>query len=67
MARNIVEDYLEYDRQNLKNYISLITDKQLNNNICDMIIDTYINIRYFNAYASIKKNPIDNIEYYFLS
>ncbi len=66
MARNIVKDYLEYDRQNLKNYISIITDKKLNNNICDMIIDTYINIRYFNAYESVKKNPIDNIEYYVL-
>lgn len=64
MARNIVKDYLEYDRQNLKNYISTITDKKLNSDICDMIIDTYINIRYFNAYAGIKKNPIDNIEYY---
>ena len=66
MARNIVKDYLEYDRQNLKNYISIITDKKLNNNICDMIIDTYIDIRYFNAYASVKKNLIDNIEYYVL-
>ncbi len=64
MARNIVKDYLEYDRQNLKNYISAITDKKLNNDICDMIIDTYVNIRYFNAYTSVKKNPIDNIEYY---
>lgn len=66
MARNIVKDYLEYDRQNLKNYISIITDKKLNNNICDMIIDTYINIRYFNSYTSVKKNLIDNIEYYVL-
>ena len=64
MARNVVKDYLEYEKQNLKNYISIITDKKLNNNICDMIIDTYINIRYFNAYTSVKKNPIDNIEYY---
>jgi len=64
MARNIVKDYLEYDRQNLKNYISIVTDKKLNNNICDMIIDTYINIRYFNTYACVKKNLIDNIEYY---
>ena len=64
MARNIVKDYLEYDRQNIKNYISVITDKKLNSNICDMIIDTYINIRYFNAYASVRKTPIDNIEYY---
>ena len=66
MARNIVKDYLSYERQNLKNYISVVTDKKLNNNICDMIIDTYIDIRYFNAYTSVKKNPIDNIEYYVL-
>ncbi len=66
MARNVVKDYLDYDRQNLMNYISLITNKKLNSDICNMIIDTYINIRYFNAYTSIKKNPIDNIEYYVL-
>ena len=66
MARNVVKDYLDYEKQNLKNYISIITDKKLNNDICDMIIDTYINIRYFNAYTSVKKNPIDNIEYYII-
>ena len=64
MARNVVKDYLEYEKQNLKNYISIITNKKLNNNLCDMIIDTYIDIRYFNAYTSVKKNLIDNIEYY---
>lgn len=64
MARNVVKDYLDYEKQNLINYISLITDKKLNSNICNMIVDTYIDVRYFNAYASIKKNPIDNIEYY---
>ena len=64
MARNVVKDYLDYEKQNLKNYISVITDKKLNSNICDMIIDTYVDVRYFNAYTSMKKNPIDNIEYY---
>ncbi len=66
MARNVVKDYLEYEKQNLVNYISVITDKKLNNDICNMIIDTYINVRYFNAYTSVKKNPIDNIEYYII-
>lgn len=64
MARNVVKDYLEYEKQNLKNYISIITNKKLNNNLCDMIIDTYVDIRYFNTYTSVKKNLIDNIEYY---
>ena len=64
MARNIVKDYLEYDRDFLKNYINIITEKKLNSKIVDMIIDTYINVRYFDMYEHVKKYPIDNIEYF---
>ena len=64
MARNIVKDYLEYDREKLSEYIDIITEKALMGKIRDMIVDTYINIRYYNMYENIKNNPIDNIEYY---
>ena len=64
MARNIVKDYLEYEKKCLKEYIDTITEKKLSSKICDMIVDTYINVRYYNTYEHIKKNPIDNIEYY---
>ena len=64
MARNIVKDYIEYDKSFLKNYINTITEKQINNKMCDMIVDTYVNVRYYDTYEHIKKYPIDNIEYY---
>ncbi len=64
MARNIVKDYIEYDREKLNEYIDIITEKALVGKLRNMIVDTYINIRYYNMYESIKKNPIDNIEYY---
>lgn len=67
MARNIVKDYIDYDKEYIREYINIITEKKLNSKICDMIIDTYVNIRYFDMYEHIKKNPIDDIEYYVIS
>lgn len=64
MARNIFKDYLDYDKNFLKEYINTITEKKINSKICDMIVDTYINIRYFNNYEPVKATIIDNIEYY---
>ena len=67
MARNIVNDYIDYDKKYLREYINIITEKKLNDKICDMIIDTYVNVRYFDMYEHIKKNPIDDIEYYVIN
>ena len=64
MARNIVKDYLDYDREILKEYVNTITEKKLGNKISDMIVDTYINVEYFDMYEHVKKYPIDNFEYY---
>ena len=64
MARNIVKDYVDYDKKFLKEYIDIITEEKLSNKISDMIIDTYINVRYYDMYEHEKKYPIDNIEYY---
>ena len=64
MARNIVNDYIEYEKNYLKEYIDIITLGKLNSKISSMIIEIYINIRYYDMYEHIKKYPIDNIEYY---
>ncbi len=64
MAHNIVKDYVEHDRKNIKEYIDIITEKKLVGKICEMIVDTYINVRYYDMYERVKKNPIDNIENY---
>ena len=64
MAHNIVKDYIDYDKKFINEYIDIITEKKLNSKICDMIIDTYINVRYYDLYEHVKKYPIDNIEHY---
>lgn len=67
MARNIFKDYLDYDKKFLKEYINAITSNKINSKICDMIIDTYIKIRYFNDYEPVKATIVDNIEYYVIN
>ena len=64
MARNIVKEYIDYDKKFLREYIDIITEKKLNAKICDMIIDTYVNVRYFDMYEHIKDYPIYNVEHY---
>ena len=66
MAHNIARNYIDYDRNFLTEYINVITEKKLNSKIVDMIVDIYINIRYFDMYEHVKEYPIDNIEYYII-
>ncbi len=66
MARDIVKDYIEYAGKYLKEYKDIIKEKKLNSKISDMIIDTYINVRYYDIYEHVKDYPIDNIEYYII-
>ena len=44
MARNIVKDYIDYDKKFLREYIDIITEKKLNTKICDMIIPSAQNV-----------------------
>ena len=64
MAHNIVKEYIDFDRKSINNYINTITEKKLNSKICEMILDIYINIRYYDSYKHIKKNTIDDIYFY---
>ena len=64
MAHNIVKDYIDHERKSIREYIDIITEKKLVSKICDMIVDTYIDVRYYDMYEHIKKNPIEIIENY---
>ena len=64
MARNIVKDYIDFNKKFIKDYVDTITEGKLNSKISDMIVDTYINVRYYDMYEHVKAYPIDNIEYY---
>ena len=64
MARNVFKDYIEADKRYLREYINLVTEKKINSKIRNMILDTYTNIRYYDACEHVKKTLIDNIEYH---
>ena len=64
MACNIVKEYINYDKECIAKYISIITEKKLNSKICDMILDVYVNIRYYDMYEHVKKHTIDDIYFY---
>lgn len=64
MACNIVKEYIDYDRECIAKYISIITEKKLNSKICDMILDVYIDIRYYDIYKHVKKHTIDDVYFY---
>ena len=64
MARNIVKDYLSFEKKCLIEYIATITEKKLSSEICDIIANTYIDVRYYDMYEHVKKNIADNIDYY---
>ena len=42
MSRNIVKEYIDYDKKNIIKYINIITEKKLSSKICDIITDIYI-------------------------
>lgn len=64
MAYSIFKYYLDNEKSNIKNYVDTITEKKLNSKICNMILDYYVDIRYFDSYKHVKDNTIDDICYY---
>ena len=64
MSRNIVREYINFDRESIAKYINIITEKKLNSKICDEILDIYVNIRYYDMYEHVKRNTIDDICFY---
>lgn len=67
MALNIFKDYVEYDKKHLKQFIYTLTAKKINNKVCNMVVETYANLRYFNALEPVKKSLVDNVEHYVIN
>ena len=64
MSRNIVKDYIDFDKKCLKNYIDIVAKKNLSEKISDLIVKTYVDVRYYDIYEQVLESPIENIEYY---
>ena len=64
MSRNIVKDYVNFDKECMTKYINIVTQKKLTSKIVDIITTTYIDVRYYNIYDRVLDYPIENIGYY---
>ncbi len=64
MSRNIVRDYIDYDKKCMRDYIDIVTKKKLHRKIVDEILKTYVDVRYYNIYDQKEEYPIENIGYY---
>ena len=53
MSRNIVKDYIDFDKKCLKNYIDIVAKKNLSEKISDLIVKTYVDVRYYDIYEQV--------------
>lgn len=59
----VVEEYIEFSKKNILKYLKLILEKYYDKEIVECLVETYINIRYYNIDQKTK-NLEKNINYY---
>lgn len=59
----VVEEYIEFSKKNILKYLKLILEKYYDKEIVESLVETYINIRYYNIDQKTK-NLEKNINYY---
>lgn len=64
MSCNVVNDYIKIVCKNIKSYFQLIMGKDFDNAVFLELMNSYMNVRYYNAYSRISKNFENNINYY---
>ena len=59
----VVEEYIEFSKKNILKYLKLILEKYYDKEIVESLVETYINVRYYNIDQKTK-NLEKNINYY---
>ena len=67
MTINIMNEYIEITKKQIKDYMKMVFGEQFNERYCDIFIEKYINIRYFNyyekdIYSSIREKILDYLK-----
>lgn len=52
MTINIMSEYIEITKKQISEYMRLIFEEEFNQNYCNIFMERYINIRYFNYYEN---------------
>lgn len=64
MARNIVEDYILHDKECITNYLNTINAASLEAGMVNVIVKTFIDIRYYDLFDHINDSVMDTLSYY---
>lgn len=67
MTINMISQYIEITKKQIKTYLKLIFDRNFNKQYCDIFTQTYINIRYYNFYdndinRTVRKKIIEKLK-----
>ena len=52
MTINIMNEYIELTKKQINEYMKIVMEEKFNQNYCDLFMERYLNIRYFNYYEN---------------
>lgn len=64
MANNIAKDYVSFEKKSIMEYLKVILDKYYKKDICELLVNKYIEIRYYDYSDKKYSKYAYNIEYY---
>lgn len=64
MSRNIVNDYILYDKECIGKYLDIIATNIIDEKLVEIIIKTYIDVRYYDLYVHIDDSVMTTLDYY---
>jgi len=64
MSRNIIGEYIEFNKKNFEIYTKKIMDKFYDEALFNKYLETYVNVRYYNEETRVRNTFDDHIEFY---
>ena len=64
MSRNIIGEYIEFNKKNFETYTKKIMDKFYDEALFNKYLETYVNVRYYNEETRVRNTFDDHIEFY---
>ena len=64
MSRNVIKEYVDFNKKNLKNYTKRIMGKYYDEELFMKYLNVYVNVRYYNQEMWVRKDFNNHITYY---
>lgn len=66
MSCNIMKEYVDFSKKCINNYLKMIMGKHYEQSIVDVLLNTYIDVRYYDMYEKKYKKMFNNIGYHLI-